>query len=240
MTTTLTVITIGSFVASFVNAAFATGGIYILLASSSSVLPLTAAVPLQSAFALSSLIARIGFFWKHIDWSIVVAFMLGALIGVSLGIRVFVKLDEALISLLLGVVLLILIWMPTLKLKVPLKHPFFLVGGIHSFIGTIFGIGAFLQPAMLRTNLVKAQITGTLAACLATMDLMKISGYVSFGFRYEDYISHIILATIAGFFGTWAGKRVTHRISETTFRLVFRWLITLVALRMLYRGWTLS
>ena len=237
--TTLVVITIGSFIASFVNAAFATGGVYILLASSSSVLPLTAAVPLLSAFALSSLIARIGFFWKHIVWSIVVAFVLGALIGVSLGIRVFFKLDEASISLLLGGVLLILIWTPTLKLKVPLKHPFFLVGGIHSFVGTIFGIGAFLQPAILRTNLVKVQITGTLAACLATMDLMKISGYVSFGFRYEDYIPHIVLATVAGFFGTWVGKRVTHHVSESTFRLVFRWLITLVALRMLYRGWVL-
>ena len=47
MDLTLIVIILGGFCASFINAAFATGGIYIMLAATSSVLPLTVAVPLQ-------------------------------------------------------------------------------------------------------------------------------------------------------------------------------------------------
>jgi uncharacterized membrane protein YfcA len=238
--TTLLVITLGSFVASFVNGAFATGGVYILLASSSAVLPLTAAVPLQSAFGFVSLVSRVGFFWKSIQWPIVIAFVCGAVIGVGLGTSLFVSLNESSIALLLGSVLLLLTWFPILKSKSPFKHPFFLVGTLHSFISTLFGIGALLQPILIRSQLLKAQITATLAACLVSMEVMKITGYVHYGFNYVDYLPHIVMASVMGFLGTWLGKRITHHVSEQAFRLVFRWLISIVALRLLYRGWVLS
>ncbi|MEH6576892.1 MAG: sulfite exporter TauE/SafE family protein [Amphritea sp.] len=232
----LTVITLGSFFAALVNAAFATGGIYILLATSSSVFPLAVAIPLQSAFSFSSLLARISLFWVHIRWPIVAAFVIGATGGVYFGTHILISLDEATIALMLGVLLLTFAWFPRVKWRVPIKHPFFIVGTIHSFISTLFGVGGVLQSAVLRTNLLKANITGTLAACLISMDILKITGYVSVGFDYRDYLYHILLATVAGFTGAWTGKRLSHRVSEQLFRQVFRWLLTAVAFRMLYRG----
>lgn len=229
-------VALGSFCAAFVNAAFATGGVYIMLFTSVSVLPIAAAIPLQSAFAAASLVARIGFFWQHIDWRIVRLFAFGSVVGVTLGARTFVALPEAMIVTLLGLVLLGLIWAPTFKRSLPIKHPFLFVGVIHSFLGTIFGVGGVLQPLILRTGLLKLQITGTLAACLLTLDVMKVLGYVSYGFNYFDYVPHIIGATLAGFVGTWIGKRLTHEVSETLLRKVFKALVTLVALRMIYRG----
>ncbi|MDB3892516.1 hypothetical protein N9368_05305 [Alphaproteobacteria bacterium] len=47
----LAVITIGSFLAAVVNAMFATGGIHLLLASTTAVLPVAIAIPLQSVLA---------------------------------------------------------------------------------------------------------------------------------------------------------------------------------------------
>ena len=235
----LLAITLGSFVASFVNGAFATGGVYIMLLVSVWVLPLSAAVPLQSAFAAGSLAARIGYFWHHIQWRIVGVFVFGCLFGVYLGTRTFASLPEATISMLLGCLLLVLIWMPTGNLKLRIKHPFFFVGIAHSYLGALFGVGGVLQPVMLRTNLVKLQITGTLAACLISLDVMKVAGYVSLGFSYFDYVPHIVLATIAGFAGTWAGKRVTHHVSEELFRKLFRILVSLIALRLIYKGWVM-
>jgi uncharacterized membrane protein YfcA len=232
----LVVVTLGGFVASFVNAAFATGGIYIVLATSTAVFPVAVAVPLQSVFAMGSLLARVVVFWQHIQWPIVLAFAAGSTVGVYLGAQVFVNLPEGLIALLLGILLLLLIWMPLGNFTLPMKHPFAFVGVLHSFIGTVFGVGALLQPTILRTTLQKLAITATLAACLAIMDVFKIIGYLSHGFDYRPYIPHIALAVIAGFVGTWCGKRVTHRISESTFRRVFKWLVTIVALQLLYRG----
>lgn len=230
------VITLGSFAASFVNAAFATGGVYITLISSLWVLPVSAAIPLQSAFAAGSLVARISYFRQYIRWPLVAAFLAGSLLGVYLGARTFVSLPENLIQLLLGLLLVLLIWLPKTRWKMPFRHPFFAVGIVHSYLGTVFGVGGVLQPIMLRTDLNKLAITGTLAACLLGLDAMKVVSYVSLGFSYFDYIPMILWATAAGFLGTWAGKRVTHMVSEATFRKVFRWLITLVALRLVYKG----
>lgn len=239
MDTILIVVTIGSFLASFVNAAFATGGVYILLAASSSVLPLSAAVPLQSAFAFGSLIARIAYFRKFIHWRIVGVFLTGGIFGVIVGTKVFVSLPESVMSMTIGVVLIVLIWFPVSGWRFPFRYPFFPIGIVHAFLGTTFGVGAILQPAMLRTNLKKLEITGTLAACLVLLDVMKVTGYVSSGFRYQDFLPHIILATLAGFAGTWSGKRISHRISERLFRTAFKWLITAVAFRLVFKGLTL-
>jgi uncharacterized membrane protein YfcA len=168
----------------------------------------------------------------------VVAFVLGCLFGVYFGIQTFATISETTISMLLGIILLILIWMPSLKRTLPIKHPFFYVGVVHSYLGALFGVGGVLQPIILRTNLLKLQIVGTLSACMITLDVMKVTGYVSLGFSYFDYIPHIVGATFAGFLGTWIGKQVTHRISEVAFRRVFKVLVSVVAIRLIYLGWT--
>ncbi len=236
--TTVIAVTFGSLAASFINAAFATGGVYVTLLVSVWVLPISSAIPLQSAFAAGSLAARIYFFWQHIKWSLVAAFVLGCLFGVYFGIQTFATVSESTISFLLGITLLILIWAPSWKHGMPIKHPFFFVGVVHSYLGALFGVGGVLQPIILRTDLIKLQIVGTLSACMITLDVMKVTGYVSLGFSYFDYIPHIVGATLAGFLGTWIGKRVTHRISEQAFRRVFKILVSLVALRLIYLGWT--
>ncbi|OED44629.1 hypothetical protein AB833_01170 [Chromatiales bacterium (ex Bugula neritina AB1)] len=191
---------------------------------------------MQSALAFGSLLARIIFFFRYISWSIVIPFIAGSVIGVALGANVFVAMSEAAISLLLGMLLLLLIWAPAVRFPVKLKQPFFPVGIAHSFLGTVFGVGSLLQPVILRTSLNKLQTTATLAACMLSMDVFKVVAYVTHGFRYTDYIPHILLATGAGFAGTYAGKRVQHRVSEQAFRRVFKWLITVVAIRLLVRG----
>ncbi|GHA44758.1 hypothetical protein GCM10008927_07040 [Amylibacter ulvae] len=233
---TLVIITIGSFIAAFVNAAFATGGIYVLLIVSFAVLPISAAIPLQSTFSVGSLAARILFFWQHIHWRLVVLVVLGGIIGVAIGAHVFVALNEAVIAALLGVVLLVVTWAPFHNVKIPIKHPFFYLGTIHAFIATLFGVGGFLQPAILRSKLSKLEITGTLAAMMLGLDILKMVGFSAVGFSFVEYVPHIILATIAGFAGTWVGRGVTHRISETLFRAVFKGFVTLFAMRLLYKG----
>jgi len=236
MDTALIVITLGSFLASFVNAAFATGGVYIMLLASIWVLPISVAVPLQSAFAAGSLSARVYYFWQYIYWPIAGTFVAGCCIGVYFGTRAFVALPEAILSIALGTVLLTLIWMPNRRRALDNRRTFFFVGVVHSFFGALFGVGGVLQPFILRTSLKKMQITGTLAVCLISLDVMKATGYVSIGFSYWDYYPHILCATLSGVLGTWIGKRVTYHVSEEGFRTMFRILVSLIAVRLIYKG----
>jgi len=233
---TLIVVVIGCFVAAIVNAAFATGGVYIMLLASSSVLPISHAIPLQSVFAVGSLTGRIYYFWRYINWKIFYTFVAGCLIGVYAGTLAFSSFPEKILSLLLGIALLILIWGQGISWKPRFKYPFFIVGILHSFLGSLFGVGGILQPLVLRTKLLKFEITATLAACMLTLDVFKAAGYVSIGFNYLEYVPHIIGATLAGFVGTWVGKRITHRVSEEMFRRVFRLLVSIVALRLIVKG----
>ena len=71
---------------------------------------------------------------------------------------------------------------------------------------------------------------------MLSMDIFKVIGFSSFGFNYLSYLPHIIGATVAGFLGTWLGKRVAQKVSEITFRKVFKWLVTLMALRLVFNG----
>ena len=147
-----------------------------MLAVSASILPVSAAVPLQSPLAFGSLCARIYNFWHYIQWKVVWPFGCGAAIGAAIGTSVYLDLPERTIALILAIFLLATTWGPDIKSKLTIKHPFFLVGIGHSFLGSILGVGTLLQLAILKTNLTKLQVTGTLAASLLTMDLFKVIG----------------------------------------------------------------
>lgn len=230
------VISVGCFLAALVNAAVATGGVYIMLAVSSAVLPLAAAIPMQSALAAPSLVARIVTFWRHINLPIFLMFAPAAAVGVVVGARIFVSLDEGAIALMLGALLLALVWLVPKGITLSLPRQFLYVGGLHGCFGTIFGVGLFLQPAILRTGLNRQQITGTLAVCLLGLEAMKAAGYVSFGFSYAEYWPHILAGAIAGVAGTLMGRRLGDKIPEQRFRMVFRLLVTLAGLRLLAKG----
>ena len=75
-----------------------------------------------------------------------------------------------------------------------------------------------------------------MAASLTGMAVFKIAGYAANGFDYRPFLLAIVLSIAAAFAGTWIGKLVIDRISEATIRTVFRLLVTLTALRLLYVG----
>lgn len=230
------VVTLGCFLAALVNAAVATGGVYIMLAASSAVLPLAAAIPMQAALATPSLLARIVTFRRHIDWRIFAMFTPAAAVGVVIGAQIFVALDEGVISVALGGLLLILVWGLPKGVSLTSSHRFLYVGGLHGFFGTLFGVGLFLQPAILRTQLNRLQITGTLAICLLVLEGMKAASYVGIGFDYRDYWIHIVAGALASVAGNFAGHRLAGNISERHFRAVFKMLVTLAGLRLLGKG----
>lgn len=229
----IVIVGVGCFIAAFINAAFATGGVFIVLATLTVVFPPSVAIPLMGPTSAGSLFGRIILFWKDINWRICLLFGLGAVIGVSIGVSVFFALPENALRLGLALLLLFMIWCPPSLWLGERKIPIFGVGVVHVFLGTSLGLGGLLQAVLINTRITKAALTGTLALCMTLGDLFKVIGYGSLGFDYRPYIPHIIVATLVGFAGAWAGKRVSHRISDGVFRIVFKSIVTLVALRLM-------
>lgn len=236
--TTLIIIVAGSFLAALSNAAFSAGGAMIVLAVTSTVLPVSAIVPIHSTLLIGSTSTRALLFWREIDWKIARPFLIGSVVAVAIGSRLYVELPETVIASAISIVMLIAIWLPEVSWRPKLKHPWALVGFIHSLFSTLFAYGALLHAVILHAGLKRLAIIGTMAACLTGMQLLKIAGYALNGFDYGPYLRIIVFSIAAAFLGTWVGKMVVDRISEQLFRFVFRALVTVTALRLLYVGLT--
>ena len=158
---TLVIVGVGCFIAAFVNAAFATGGVYLVMATATAVFPASIAIPLVPAFSVGSLVGRVAFFFGDIHWRIGLQFAAGAMVGVSLGAMLFSRLPDSVLSIALALIILVLVWLPPSKYIRGNNLPFVPIGIAHAFIGTVLGIGGLLQAFIIRTNLSKAAITGT-------------------------------------------------------------------------------
>lgn len=209
-----------------------------MLALMTSILPLSAVIPMHSTLMMGSLGSRVWLFWRYIYWPIVIPFAVGCVIGVFAGARVYVNLPEWLIALVIGC-LMLSVWLPGVKWGERIPKPFFFVGIVHSFMSTVFAYGGIFHAVVLRTGLDKMQVTATIAGSLLTMGLMKMTGYVAFGFDYMPYAQLILGAILASFVGTWIGKRCAHRVPEKHFRLIFKSIMTLFGIRLLYQSWSL-
>lgn len=234
------VIVLGSFLAALCNAAFSSGGALIVLATTSTVLPVAAIVPIHSTLLIGSTASRALVFREHIDWRIAGPFLVGSVVAVAIAARIYVELPDQAVATAIGVIMLIAIWLPGVRWRPKLRHPWAIVGVVHSFVSTLFAYGALLHAVILHTGLTRRQVVGTMAASLTGMSVLKIVGYSLNGFDYGPYLVMITFSVAAAFAGTWAGKMIIDRISERIFRLAFRLLVTATALRLLYVAVTYS
>ncbi len=228
------VIVFGSFLAAVSNAAFSSGGAMIILAITSTVLPVTAIVPIHSTLLIGSTASRAYVFRQYVDWRIAGPFLIGSIVAVTIASRIYFELPDKIIAAAIAIVMLVAIWLPAISWRPKLRHPWVIVGFMHSFLSTLFAYGALLHAIILHTGLNRRQVLGTMAVALTGMSVFKILGYALNGFDYGPYLLVIALSVAAAFLGTWVGKQVVDRISESTFRLAFRALVTLTAIRLLY------
>ena len=228
------VIVFGSFVAAVSNAAFSTGGAMIMLAVTSTVLPVSAIVPIHSTLLIGSTLSRAAVFRHHVDWKIAGPFLAGSVVAVAIGSRLYFALPESFVGTAIAVVMLVAIWLPGISWRPRLRHPWLVVGFIHSLLSSLFAYGALLHAVILHTGLQRRQIVGTMAVALTGMGIFKIAGYAFNGFDYRPFLLIIGCSALAAFLGTWVGKHINERVSEAGFRFVFRALVTLTALRLLW------
>jgi uncharacterized membrane protein YfcA len=226
----------GSFAAAVANAMFSAGGALIVLAVTSTVLPIQHIVPIHSTLLIGSTATRIIFFWQHIQWRIVWPFIAGSLAGALIGARIYIELPEAIIATAIAILMLVALWLPGINWRPRIRHPWAIVGFFHTLISTLFAYGALMHSVILHTGLARRQIIGTMAGALTGMGVFKIVGYAVFGFDYVPYLAMIGAALAMSFVGTAVGKWLGEGLSESRFRLAYRILVTLTALRLMYVG----
>ena len=230
---------LASMLTSGVAAAFGIGGGVGMIAVLLTALPPTVVVPLHGVIQAGSNLGRAITMRADIARNIVPIFAAGSLVGVTLGSLLVVNLPTRVLQIVLGLFILWSLWFPGLKAnRIPDKG-FFIVGAVASFCTMFLGatgplIGAFWNVEKLG----RKGVVATHAACMTVQHVLKVIAFFILGFAFTPWIPFLIAMIAAGFIGTMFGKRVLSLLPERIFAGVFKGILSLLALDLLWSAAT--
>jgi uncharacterized membrane protein YfcA len=222
---------------SALTAAAGIGGGLVLLGAMASVLPPLIVIPAHGVVQLGSNAGRAALLRQYIDPRILVPFVLGALAGVVIGATVFVALPSSVLKVILGLFILASVWLPKLKRKQISDRGFAVVGVLATFCTMFVGatgpfVAAFLSPDRLGRH----ALVATHATCMTVQHTLKVVAFVFLGFVFVPWVPLLAAMIGAGFLGTMLGKRLLDRLPEKVFAHVFKVVLSVLALRLLWTG----
>ncbi|MEQ9330888.1 sulfite exporter TauE/SafE family protein [Thalassobaculum sp.] len=227
-----------SFLASLVTAAMGLGGGLLMLAVLAGALPPAALIPVHGVVQLGSNLGRTVLFRRSTRYGILLWFALGAAVGVSIGAGVAVNLPRPVLLVVVAVFILVSTWAPKLGSRPVPARGFLAVGAATAFISMFVGAtGPFLAPFLSPERLGDRQATiGTMAACMSLKHGLKVAAFAATGFVFLPWLPFAAAMIATGFLGSLAGRAVVVRLPERWFRLVFRLLLSALALRILWQA----
>ena len=223
-----------SLVTSFISAAFGIGGGFTLIALLALVLPPAALIPVHGIVQLGSNAGRVGIMLKQVVWRPVLPFVIGTVIGASLGAMVVVQLPPWAVQLALGI---FIIWVVFAKLP-PIQQRYILLGGIvSSFLTMFFGAtGNFIAAMVKSMNLDPVPHVATHSLMMTFQHFVKVLIFGLIGFQFGPYMILIIGMLISGFIGTIIGSRFLTKAGGRYFKPVLNTILSLAAARLIWAG----
>ena len=226
-----------SFATSWLTAAFGIGGGLVLLALLGYVLPVAALIPVHGVAQFGSNAGRVIVQRAHIRWDAVLPFIAGAAVGAAAGAPFVTAFDDPPLKIALGVFIIAVTWIRLPALARGGAAMFATGGLVTTFATMFFGATGPLTAAFLEKALPeRRQYSGTHAAAMTISHGFKIVAFGFAGFAFGTWLPLLAAMIASGFLGTIAGARMLMRMPETRFRLVFRILLTVLALDLMRRG----
>ena len=222
---------------SLLTATLGIGGGALLLAVMAQIMPLSALIPVHGFVQFGSNFNRALLTWRHIDRPLIVQFMAGAVVGAVIASFVIVQLPLTWIQLAVGLFILWIVWGPKPRGGGLSPKGAVLAGGLTTIISMFVGAtGPLVGGLVYRTGAEKLTKVATMAAALTGQHLLKGVVFAFVGFSFLEWLPLIALMVLSGAVGTWVGLNILHKISSDLFNQLFRLVITLLALRLLWQG----
>jgi len=206
-------------------------------------------LPFESALLLSTIIVvfhnvwKVIFFYKNINWRMVVYFGLPGMLSTFIGATFVSELINndwaAVLQALLGVFLvgyvLFLFIFPTFKI-IPDKKMSLFGGGLQGFFAGIFGIKGPLRTVFLIAyDLPKKEYLGTIGAISIFVDSTRLITYFWQGLQLDNWLLKGLLVWIpASFIGAKIAVHYVYLIPQKHFRGVVAMFLLIVGLFLLF------
>lgn len=228
-------LTAGSFLTHFFGMVTGAAGGLMLLAILATVFPPVVVVPLHTVVQLVSNVGRVAIMWSYVVRSLLAPFLLGAVIGAAAGAQIFVTLPSGLLLGIIASFILLALWLPKLALVGAARGRFAVVGFAATFLGVfVSATGTLVGPFVHHATADRRNYVATFGALMAIMHTAKLVAFVAVGIALGKYAPLIVAMIAAGILATWIGRMVLDRVPERLFRSVFRVILTLLALRLLW------
>lgn len=239
MLVTLVLISI-TFVASCVGTISGFGISTIMLPLASLIMPFPQALLFTSILHLIHNIGKTAFFYKGINYHIIVWFGIPGMIASFIGARFVVAAYHDTVSFLpiLGCILFIygLYVLIDPNFRIVPTHKSLIIGGFTSgLMAGCFGIHGAIKGAFLSAfSINKATYLATVAALGIVMDSVRVGVYVHGGIAsWTAMLPAMSLCIIASIGGIKLGQQLVNRIPEDNFRYLVALCLCIVGLRFL-------
>jgi uncharacterized membrane protein YfcA len=164
-------------------------------------------------------------------------FAAGSVLGVALAATVIVNLPARLLMVALALFILWSIWSPVFRAAdIPVRG-FSVVGAVTTFLSMFLGATGPLVAAFWNTARMGRQaVIATHGAVMTILHGLKVVTFALLGFSFAEWIPFLVAMVAAGQLGTFTGKHALANLPEEIFITVFKWALTLLALRLGYSG----
>ena len=185
-------------------------------------------------------------FRDHIKKNLISEYLIGAIAGLGLSTLIIYALmrfhsvtsaNQISFDYLKPIIGLYILWYLYLRgSKKEQKNKLFIIVGFISGLSSIFigAVGPLIAPFFLRSDMNKENIIANKAACQIITHLGKIPIFMYF---FElDYVAHystLIPLIVSVYIGTNVGKKFLHSISDKTFRIIFKIILTIISFRLI-------
>ena len=226
---------VASFLTNFMSIVAGTAGGLMLLVIMATVFPPAVLIPVHTWVQLGSGFSRTFFMWSHVLKGTLAPFIVGSALGAALGARVFVSLPGGVLLGMLGVFILLVTWVPHLGRFGPERGRFALVGFLATFLGVfVSATGTLVGPFVASASPDRRNHVSTMSALMAITHISKIAAFTTFGFAIGAYVPLILAMIAAGMLGNFAGEHMLDRMREEWFRTLFKIVMTILALRLVW------
>lgn len=228
-------LTLTAFAGSFIGVVTGTAGGLMVLAIMAFFFPPATLVPLHTLVQLGASTSIAIILRRFIMRATVLPFLIGAVIGAVLGAQIFVSLPTALLQGIIGAFILLLTWLPRFAGMGSERNRFALLGFGATFLGMfVSATGTLIGPFILNAAPDRRNYAATMGTLMCISHITKITAFTLLGVAVGAYVPLIVVMIASGSLGSWVGGKALNRIPERLFRAVFRTLLTILALRLLW------
>lgn len=228
-------LTAASFLTHFFGMVTGAAGGLLLLATLASFFPPVVVVPMHTIIQLATNIGRIAIMWRYVLRELLLPFLIGSAIGAFAGAQIFIALPDGVLQGIIACFILISMWLPKIAQLGEARGRFGVVGFAATFLGVfVSATGTMVGPFVHHAVTDRRNYVATFGALMVIMHSTKLIAFISVGIAMHAYAPLIVALIASGIFATWVGRFVLDRVPENFFRVVFRVILTLLAIRLLW------